>query len=87
MASKMPPESKDRVSIDTLAFGTGLSAGKLFTGVVTGLTGPDDPAGFVSRVICCCSFSSSSFSAYRSKSTMQAMAKGHEIDKHDKSSV
>lgn len=76
MASKMPPESKDRVSIDTLAFGTGLSAGKLFTGVVTGLTGPDDPAGFVSRVIYCCSFSSSLFSAYRSKFTMQAMAKG-----------
>lgn len=48
MSAKMPAESKDRVSIDTLAFGTGPSAGKLFTGVVTGLAGADDPAGFVS---------------------------------------
>ncbi|CDH52410.1 hypothetical protein RO3G_08709 [Lichtheimia corymbifera JMRC:FSU:9682] len=47
MSAKMPAESKDRVSIDTLAFGTGPSAGKLFTGVVTGLAGADDPAGFV----------------------------------------
>lgn len=47
MAAKMPMESKDRVSIDTLAFGLGPSAGKLFTGVVTGLTGAEEPAGFV----------------------------------------